>query len=55
MVIRPYERFSLALITNSSAPISAEVHALSPQAEPQTEQPNVVQLSEQTDLVDDAS
>ncbi|PVX20623.1 peptidoglycan-binding protein [Vibrio cholerae] len=55
MVIRPYERFSLALITNSSAPISAEVHALSPQAEPQTEQPDVVQLSEQTDLVDDAS
>ncbi|HGF7235692.1 TPA: LysM peptidoglycan-binding domain-containing protein, partial [Vibrio cholerae] len=41
MVIRPYERFSLALITNSSAPISAEVHALSPQAEPQTEQPDV--------------
>ncbi|GHW84537.1 LysM peptidoglycan-binding domain-containing protein [Vibrio cholerae] len=55
MVIRPYERFSLALITNSSAPISAEVHVLSPQAEPQTEQPDVVQLSEQTDLVDDAS
>ncbi len=55
MVIRPYERFSLALITNSSALISAEVHALSPQAEPQTEQPDVVQLSEQTDLVDDAS
>lgn len=55
MVIRPYERFSLALITNSSAPINAEVHALSPQAEPQTEQPNVVQLSEQIDLVDDAS
>ncbi|MFO4657032.1 LysM peptidoglycan-binding domain-containing protein [Vibrio cholerae] len=55
MVIRPYERFSLALITNSSAPISAEVHALSPQVEPQTEQPDVVQLSEQTDLVDDAS
>ncbi|RBM74613.1 peptidoglycan-binding protein [Vibrio paracholerae] len=55
MVIRPYERFSLALITNSSAPISAEVHALSPQAEPQTEQPEVVQLSEQTDLVDDVS
>ncbi|EGR0774201.1 LysM peptidoglycan-binding domain-containing protein [Vibrio cholerae] len=55
MVIRPYERFSLALITNSSAPISAEVHALSPQAEPQTEQPYVLQLSEQTDLVDDAS
>ncbi|WP_207850981.1 LysM peptidoglycan-binding domain-containing protein [Vibrio cholerae] len=55
MVIRPYERFSLALITNSSALISAEVHALSPQAEPQTEQPNVVQLSEQIDLVDDAS
>ena len=55
MVIRPYERFSLALITNSSAPISAEVHALSPQAEPQTEQPDVVQLSEQIDLVDDAS
>ncbi|WP_337227391.1 LysM peptidoglycan-binding domain-containing protein [Vibrio cholerae] len=55
MVIRPYERFSLALITNSLAPISAEVHALSPQAEPQTEQPDVVQLSEQTDLVDDAS
>ncbi|WP_336915640.1 LysM peptidoglycan-binding domain-containing protein [Vibrio cholerae] len=55
MVIRPYERFSLALITNCSAPISAEVHALSPQAEPQTEQPNVVQLSEQIDLVDDAS
>ncbi|EJO4031529.1 LysM peptidoglycan-binding domain-containing protein [Vibrio cholerae] len=55
MVIRPYERFSLALITNSSAPISAEVHALSPQVEPQTEQPNVVQLSEQIDLVDDAS
>ncbi|HFG1932638.1 TPA: LysM peptidoglycan-binding domain-containing protein [Vibrio cholerae] len=55
MVIRPYERFSLALITNSSAPISAEVHALSPQVEPQTEQPEVVQLSEQTDLVDDVS
>ncbi|TQQ37174.1 LysM peptidoglycan-binding domain-containing protein [Vibrio cholerae] len=55
MVIRPYERFSLALITNSLAPISAEVHALSPQAEPQTEQPDVVQLSEQIDLVDDAS
>lgn len=55
MVISPYERFSLALITNSLAPISAEVHALSPQAEPQTEQPEVVQLSEQTDLVDDAS
>ncbi|BCZ99053.1 LysM peptidoglycan-binding domain-containing protein [Vibrio cholerae] len=55
MVIRPYERFSLALITNSLAPISAEVHALSPQAEPQTEQPEVVQLSEQIDLVDDAS
>ncbi|GHX85133.1 hypothetical protein VCSRO160_3084 [Vibrio cholerae] len=55
MVIRPYERFSLALITNSSAPISAEVHALSPQEEPQTEQPDVVQLSEQIDLVDDAS
>ncbi len=55
MVIRPYERFSLALITNSSAPISAEVYALSPQAEPQTEQPDVVQLSEQIDLVDDAS
>ncbi|EMC8146449.1 LysM peptidoglycan-binding domain-containing protein [Vibrio cholerae] len=55
MVIRPYERFSLALITNSSAPISAEVHALSTQAEPQTEQPDVVQLSEQIDLVDDAS
>lgn len=55
MVIRPYERFSLALITNSSAPISAEVHALSPQVEPQTEQPDVVQLSEQIDLVDDAS
>ncbi|EMC4026840.1 LysM peptidoglycan-binding domain-containing protein [Vibrio cholerae] len=55
MVIRPYERFSLALITNSSAPISAEVQALSPQAEPQTEQPDVVQLSEQIDLVDDAS
>ncbi|EJF1758976.1 LysM peptidoglycan-binding domain-containing protein [Vibrio cholerae] len=55
MVIRPYERFSLALITNSSAPISAEVHALPPQAEPQTEQPYVLQLSEQTDLVDDAS
>ncbi len=55
MVIRPYERFSLALITNSLAPISAEVHALSPRAEPQTEQPDVVQLSEQTDLVDDAS
>ncbi|ENM3752497.1 LysM peptidoglycan-binding domain-containing protein [Vibrio cholerae] len=55
MVIRPYERFSLALITNSSAPISAEVHALSPQVAPQTEQPEVVQLSEQTDLVDDVS
>ncbi len=55
MVIRPYERFSLALITNSSAPISAKVHALSPQAEPQTEQPYVLQLSEQIDLVDDAS
>ncbi|MDP4495616.1 LysM peptidoglycan-binding domain-containing protein [Vibrio cholerae] len=55
MVIRPYERFSLALITNSSAPISAEVHALSPQVEPQTEQPKVVQLSEQIDLVDDVS
>ncbi|WP_185841680.1 LysM peptidoglycan-binding domain-containing protein [Vibrio cholerae] len=55
MVIRPYERFSLALITNSSAPISAEVHALSPQVELQTEQPEVVQLSEQTDLVDDVS
>ncbi|ENM3884966.1 LysM peptidoglycan-binding domain-containing protein [Vibrio cholerae] len=55
MVIRPYERFSLALITNSSAPISAEVHALSPQVEPQTEPPEVVQLSEQTDLVDDVS
>ncbi|QEO44730.1 peptidoglycan-binding protein [Vibrio tarriae] len=55
MVIRPYERFSLALITNSSAPISVEVLALSPQEESQAEQPDVAQSAEQTDLADDAS
>ncbi|WP_198301208.1 LysM peptidoglycan-binding domain-containing protein [Vibrio tarriae] len=55
MVIRPYERFSLALITNSSAPISIEVLALSPQEESQAEQPDVAQSAEQTDLADDAS
>ncbi|RNE82339.1 LysM peptidoglycan-binding domain-containing protein [Vibrio cholerae] len=55
MVIRPYERFSLALITDSSAPISAEVVALSPQDEGQAEQPDVAQSGEQTDLANDAS
>ncbi|EOX3405481.1 LysM peptidoglycan-binding domain-containing protein [Vibrio cholerae] len=55
MVIRPYERFSLALITDSSAPISAEVVALSPQDEGQAEQPDVAQSGEQTDLASDAS
>ncbi|EHV2409696.1 hypothetical protein VCSRO184_3295 [Vibrio cholerae] len=55
MVIRPYERFSLALITDSSAPISAEVVALSPEDEGQAEQPDVAQSGEQTDLANDAS
>ncbi|PAR55882.1 peptidoglycan-binding protein [Vibrio metoecus] len=55
MVIRPYERFSLALITNSSAPINQEIIAVSPQStssEPKTE---VAQSTEQAQSVDDAS
>ncbi|ENM5787609.1 LysM peptidoglycan-binding domain-containing protein [Vibrio metoecus] len=55
MVIRPYERFSLALITNSSAPINQETIAVSPQStssEPKTE---VAQSTEQAQSVDDAS
>ncbi|MCX9562854.1 peptidoglycan-binding protein, partial [Vibrio cholerae] len=55
MVIRPYERFSLALITNSSAPISNDVLALSPQIANQEAQAEVAQSTEQTDLVNDAS
>ncbi|ENM5827677.1 LysM peptidoglycan-binding domain-containing protein [Vibrio metoecus] len=55
MVIRPYERFSLALITNSSAPISHDVLALSPQIANQEAQAEVAQSTEQTDLVNDAS
>ncbi|WP_195707007.1 LysM peptidoglycan-binding domain-containing protein [Vibrio metoecus] len=54
MVIRPYERFSLALITNSSAPISHDVLALSPQIANQEAQAEVAQSKEQTDLVNDA-
>lgn len=54
MVIRPYERFSLALITNSSAPISHDVLALSPQIANQVAQAEVAQSTEQTDLVNDA-
>ncbi|KQA17258.1 LysM peptidoglycan-binding domain-containing protein [Vibrio metoecus] len=54
MVIRPYERFSLALITNSSAPISHDVLALSPQIANQEAQAEVAQSTEQTDLVNDA-
>ncbi|ENM5742233.1 LysM peptidoglycan-binding domain-containing protein [Vibrio metoecus] len=55
MVIRPYERFSLALITNSSAPINQEIIAVSPQStssEPKTE---VAQSTEQAQSVDDVS
>ncbi|MGL4830666.1 MAG: LysM peptidoglycan-binding domain-containing protein [Vibrio sp.] len=55
MVIRPYERFSLALITNSSAPINQEVIAVSPQSISSEAQTKVAQSAEQTLSVDDAS
>lgn len=55
MVIRPYARFSLALITNSSAPISAEILAVSPQAANKESQSSVAQSTQSGVLVDDAS